>query len=162
MHCPSRMQRGCTSRRCFSGYSRHAWSVQLPSRDKHDALVWVNRWYTPDDLRAVAPVQRRKFLAQPPPSLSSLAPHWVPPTEPALKSFSRAADEKEVYASDPSSRCEQWSTLRQMLPSRGNCKRHIPPKWGSGFTSPPSRSLDTPRRFPHINSPMTKYVAIAS
>lgn len=151
--------RGCTSRRCFSGYSRHGWSAQLPSRGgKHDDLVWVNRWYTPDDLRAIAPVQRQKFLAQPLPCLSSMPPHWVPPSEAPLKSFSRAADETEVYISDPSSRCEQWSTLRQMLPSSGHCVRYIPPKWGTGYTAPPSRSQKTPRRFPHTNSPMTKYV----
>lgn len=154
----SRMQGGCTTRRCFSGYSRHVWSVQLPSRDKHDNLVWVNRWYTPDDLRAVAPVQRHKFLAQPQSSRASLPSHWVPPSEAPLKSFSRAADETDVYSSAPSSRCEQWSTLRQMLPSNGHCMRHIPPKWGTGCTSPPSRAQRTPRRFPHINSPMTKYV----
>lgn len=153
------MQRSCTERRCYPGYSRHLWSTQLPQHNKHTQLVWVNRWYTPDDLRTIAPVQRHKFLAQPVPSLSSLPDHWVPPSEAPLKVFSRAAEEEGVYASSaPSSRCEQWSTLRQMLPSNGHCIQHIPPKWGTGFATPPSRSQRTPKQLPHINSPMTKYV----
>lgn len=154
----SRMQGSDTRPHCFSGYSRHVWSAQLPKQGKHDQLVWANRWYTPEDLRAIAPVQRHKFLAQPQPCLSSLPPHWVPLSEAPLKSFSRAIEEKNVYASAPSSRCEQWSTLRQMLPSKGHCVRHNPPKWGTGFATPPSWSRGTPRRLPHINSPMTKYM----
>ena len=154
------MQRSSTGQCRFSSYSRHLCSARLPRRDKHDELVWANRWYTPEDLRAIAPVQRHKFLAQPKPDLSSLPPHWVPLCEAPLKSFSRAAEETEVHASTPSSRCEQWSTLRQMLPSRGHCIRHMPPKWGTGFATPPSWSHNTPRRSPHINSPMTKYVQI--
>lgn len=152
------MQRSGSSRHCFSGYSRHLCSAPLPRQSKHNQLVWVNRWYTPDDLRTIAPVQRHKFLAQPEPSLSSLPPHWVPLSEAPLKSFSRAAEDTGVYTSAPSSHCEQWSTLRQMLPSKGHSVRHIPPKWGTGFTTPPSWSQRTPRRSPHINSPMTKYV----
>lgn len=154
----SRMQGSDTRRHSFSGYSRHVWSAQLPKQGKHNQLVWANRWYTPEDLRAIAPVQRHKFLAQPQPCLSSLPPHWVPLSEAPLKSFSRATEETKVYASAPSSRCEQWSTLRQMLPSKGHCVRHTPPKWGTGFATPPSWSRRTPRRSPHINSPMTKYV----
>ena len=143
-------------RRCYSGYSRHTWSAQLPAGDKHSQLVWVNRWYTPDKLRVTAPVQRHKFLAQPQPSLSSVADHWVPPSEAPLKSFSRVEEETGVFVSAPASRCEQWSTLRQMLPSQGHCVCHSPPKWGTGFAAPPSWCTRKPRRLPHINSPMTK------
>lgn len=139
----------------FSGYSRHLWSAKLP-RDRHNELVWVNRWYTPEDLRTLAPVQRRKFLAQPQPDLACLPSHWVPLPEAPLKSFSRAAEEKQIHSSTQSSRCEQWSTLRQMLPSKGHCARQAPPKWGTGFAAPPSWVPRKPRRFSHINSPMTK------
>ena len=149
---------GDTARRCFSGYSRHLWSAQLPSEDKHSQLVWANRWYTPDDLRTIAPVQRHKFLAQLQPSLSSLPLHWVPLSEAPLKSFSRASEEMCIHASAPSSRCEQWSTLRQMLPSKGHCVCHIPPKWGTNFAKPPTCSRKKLTHLPHINSPMTKYV----
>ena len=153
------MQR-CGERQCYSGYSRHLWSTppRPPNHDKHRQLVWANRWYTPEDLRAIAPVQRHKFLAQHLPDLPSLPDHWVPPAEPPLKAFSRAGEEEGVCtSSSPSSRCEEWSTLRQMLPSSGHCVRHIPPKWGTGVTTPPSWCQRKPRRLPHINSPMTKY-----
>lgn len=142
-------------RRTFAGYSRHFWSAKIP-RDRHNELVWVNRWYTPEDLRSSTPVQRHKFLAQPLPALSSLPSHWVPLSEAPLKSFSRAAEEDRAQISAPSSRCEQWSTLRQMLPSKGHCIRHQPPKWGTGIPTPPVCSSRKPKRFPHINSPMTK------
>lgn len=142
-------------RRTFAGYSRHFWSQRIP-RDVHNELVWANRWYTPEDLRSSTPVQRHKFLSQPLPDLSSLPSHWVPLCEAPLKSFSRASEEKHVYASAPSTRSEEWSTLRQMLPSRGHCVRHQPPKWGTGAATPPAWSRKSLRRLPHINSPMTK------
>lgn len=58
-------------RHTFAGYSRHFWSARVP-RDRHNELVWVNRWYTPEDLRSSTPVQRHKFLSQPLPSPGSL------------------------------------------------------------------------------------------
>ena len=142
-------------RRPFSGYSRHFWSAHIP-KDHWNEVVWVNRWYTPKDLRSSAPVQRHKFLTQPQPVLSKLPSHWVPLSEAPLTSFSRASEEQHVYSTAPSSRCEQWSTLRQMLPSKGHCGHSLPPKWGTD-SSPSSRwSRHRPKRFPHINSPMTK------
>ena len=144
-------------RRTFAGYTRHVWSAKFP-RNRHNDLVWVNRWYTPEDLRSSAPTQRHKFLAQPQPVLNSLPIHWVPLSETPLKSFSRASEEKHLQVSDPSSRCEQWSTLRQMLPSRGHCEgaHSKPPKWGTGSSQSPPWSLRKPKRYPHINSPMTR------
>lgn len=143
---------GRSNSRSFTDYSRHLRSA----RDKHDELVWVNKWYNPDDLRSSAPVQRHKFLAQPLPELSSLPSYWVPLCEAPLKSFSRAAEEKHIHVSSPSSRCEEWSTLRQMLPSKGQCKRCSHPKWGTGMSTPPTWSTKNLKRFPHINSPMTE------
>ena len=141
----------------FSGYSRHLWSARPPRHaDKHNELAWVKRWYSPDDLRTLTPVQRHKFVYQHPCSLASLPAHWVPLPEVPLKSFSRAGEEKEVHASTSSSRCEQWSTLRQMLPSKGHCTKPSPPKWGTGTSQPPGRVSKKPRRFPHLNSPMTE------
>lgn len=143
------------TRRTFSGYSRHFWSARIP-RDQVNDLVWVNRWYTPEDLRSSAPAQRHKFLAQRQPSLSILPAHWVPLSESPLRSFSRSHEERHIQTSHPSSRCEEWSTLRQMLPSKGHCRRHLPPKWGTGASTPPSWGRKLPKRFPAINSPMTK------
>lgn len=142
----------------FSGYSRHFWSAKFP-RNRQNDLVWVNRWYTPEDLRGSAPAQRHKFLSQPHPSLSAIPAHWVPlnnSDETPLKSFSRSHEERRIQTTHPSSRCEEWSTLRQMLPSKGHCGRHLPSKWGTGTSTPPTWTNRTPRRFPVINSPMTK------
>lgn len=144
-------------KRTFAGYTRHYWSAKIP-QEKHNQLVWVNRWYTPEDLRSSAPVQRHKFLAQQRSASAPLPRHWVPSPEAPLKSFSRASEEKEIQTSDPASRCEQWSTLRQMLPSRGHCEywHKKNPKWGTGSSLPPVWSSGKPKRYPHINSPMTK------
>ena len=142
-------------KRTFTGYSRHFWSARIP-RSRHNELVWANRRYTPDDLRSSTPVQRHKFLSTALSDLSSLPSHWVPLSEAPLKSFSRASEEKEIHTSAPSSRCEEWSTLRQMLPSNGHSLRHRPPKWGTGLSTPPCWSARKPKHFPHINSPMTK------
>ncbi len=144
-------------KRTFAGYTHHYWSAKIP-RDKYNDLVWVNRWYSPADLRSSAPVQRYKFLAQPRPTSGSLPKHWVPVSEAPLKSFSRASEEKEMQVSDPASRSEEWSTLRQMLPSKGHCQythKKIP-KWGLAISHPPPWSSTKPKRYPHMNSPMTR------
>ncbi len=150
-------ERGKSMKSTFSGYSRHYWSANIP-REKHNEQVWVNRWYTPKDLRSTAPVQRHKFLAQPQTASGSLPTYWVPLAEAPLKSFSRASEEKRIQTSDPASRCEQWSTLRQMLPSRGHCEywHKKTSKWGSGSSLAPAWSSTKPKRYPHINSSMTK------
>lgn len=92
------------------------------------------------------------------PSLHKLPTHWVPESEPPIKSFSRAKEEKRIHVCAPSTRCEQWSTLRQMLPSKGHCEHQRPPKWGTDLSHPPPQSARRPKRFPHINSSMTNYV----
>ena len=142
-------------RHTFSGYSRHFWSAKIPC-SQHNELVWVNHWYTPDDLRSSAPAQRHKFLAQPQLNLSTLPTHWVRQNEAPLQLFSRSREERRIQSSHPSSHCEEWSTLRQMLPSKGHCNRHLPPKWGTGPSSPSTWGQRVPKRFPVINSPMTK------
>ena len=139
----------------FSGYSRHFWSAKIP-RDRQNELVWVHRWYTPEDLRSSATTQRHKFLAQAQPGLTTLPAHWLKQNDPPLRAFSRSHEERRIHTSHWSSRCEEWSTLRQMLPSRGHCRRQSPPKWGTGISTPPGRGRTMPKRFPAINSPMTK------
>lgn len=141
--------------RPFSGYSKHYWSIQIP-KDAWNDLVWVNRWHNPKDLRSSNPVPRHKFLTQP--KLHKLPSHWVPLTEAPLSAFSRAKEEKGIYNTTPSSRCEQWSTLRQMFPSRGHSQHKLPAKWGTDKAALSNWSPFKPKRFPHINSSMTKYV----
>lgn len=140
----------------FAGFSRHFWAEKVP-KDAANSVTWVNRWYNPKDLRDCAPLQTRKFPAQPTPNISSIPAHWVPQPEAPLSTFSRTAEEKAgPYGSSPSTRCESWSTLRQMLPSQGWPQRHCPPKWGTNISTAPDWYSRRQTRFPHINSPMTK------
>ncbi|XP_022099442.1 uncharacterized protein LOC110983991 [Acanthaster planci] len=117
--------------------------------------VWVNKRYIPTDLRSTAPVPRHKLMA--PKALPLAEPHWVPLGEPSLRSISRAKEEAGICVSSPSTRCEEWSTLRQMLPSSGRPITFSPPNWGTGMAMPPRMVREKQTRFPHINSPMTRY-----
>ena len=93
-------------------------------------------------------------MAQPQPN--TIPTYWIPVPDIPMKYFSRSKEEKEIHISAPSSRCEQWSTLRQMLPSKGHSWHTLAPKWGTSHLRPPTWSAKRPRRFPHINSEMTK------
>ena len=141
------------TQRPFAGFSRHFWSENIPKNSLNE-LKWVNRWYNPRDLRDTAPVQCRKFPSRCTPS--PVPTHWISQPEPSLRTFDRSSEEKTMYSSSPSTRCESWSTLRQMLPSRGCPVRHPPPKWGTDNADPPHWTDKRQKRFPHINSPMTK------
>ncbi|XP_078001067.1 uncharacterized protein LOC144453619 [Glandiceps talaboti] len=118
--------------------------------------VWVSKRYIPTDLRSTAPVPRHKLMSSS--GMPQANPSWVPLGEPSLGMIDRGFEEKEIYASQPSTRAEEWSTLRQVLPSRGRPYRHGPPNWGTGITDPPRLISRQQSRFPHINSPMTRYV----
>lgn len=140
----------------FAGFSRHFWDENV-TKDATNSVTWVNRWYNPRDLRDCAPVQTRKFPTQPSAKLSTVPSHWVPQPEAPLSTFFRSAEEKVgPYGSSPSTRCESWSTLRQMLPSQGWAQRQCPPKWGTDISTAPKWCIRRQTRFPHINSPMTK------
>jgi len=137
----------------FAGYSKHFWSAKIPVT-KHTEINWSDRWYTPNDLRFTTPVQSVKFFDQQPKSADAPA-HYVPVSEASIKSFSRAVEEKAIYNRCQSTRCEEWSTLRQMYPSKGHVLRHLPPRWGTNFDAAACWSKKKQPRFPHINSPMT-------
>ena len=115
--------------------------------------VWVTKRYIPTDLRVTAPVPRHKLFA--PKSLPQADYHWIPRMDPPLRSFERSP-ERAIFASHPSSRCEEYSTLRQMLPSSGSSWKRSPPNWGTSYGDPPSLIDKPPKRFPIINSPMTR------
>ena len=140
-------------RRPFARFSRYICTANVGNVD----ICWVSRRYNPTDLRHTAPVPRFKLAglanvhAPVPPS------HWVAEVEAPLRSFSRAPEERPGgYTSSPSTRSEEWSTLREMLPSRGWSLPKKPPRWGLGGTDPPIRTDLKQRRFPHTNSAMTK------
>lgn len=142
-------------RRGFGGYTRHFWSASIPKKP-YNELAWVNCRYTPADLRSTAPVQARKFLSTPRPA-SEVPSYWVPAPEAPLKSFSRAAEETALYSSSPATRTEVWSTLRQMLPSKGHYIRRKAARWGvSDELAPPLVVEEKPKRYPAINSLMTR------
>lgn len=118
---------------------------------------WVLRRYNPSDLRSKAPVPQLKVQSNN--LINSALRHWVPQLEAPPKSFSRFSEEKEGgLPSSPSTRSEEWSTLRQMLPSRGWSVPRKPPRWGTGATEPPYITRSKVHRFPFTNSPMTNYV----
>ena len=114
--------------------------------------VWVTKRYIPTDLRTTAPVPRHKLYA--PRQLPHPEQHWVPPTDPPLKGFERKTL-PVIFKSHPSTRCEDYSTLRQMLPSNGSYATFPPQRWGTGCDLPIVYKERPPRRFPQINSPMT-------
>ncbi|PFX26350.1 uncharacterized protein LOC111329084 [Stylophora pistillata] len=123
--------------------------------DRND-VVWVNKRHDPLDLRSNAPVQRSKFICGPPDM--AVDNHWKRETHPSLKTFSRHLEEEKWYPSTQATRCEEWSTLRQMFPSKGVPDRVLCPRWGTGLPLAPRFHPKIQKRFPHINSPMTRYV----
>ena len=137
--------------RPFAGFSRYLCNTNVNDIE----TCWVLRRYNPSDLRSTAPVPRFKLQANK--SVHPAPRHWVPQSEAPLRSFSRASEEKQGgLRSSPSTRSEEWSTLRQMLPSRGWSVARRPPRWGTGATEPPNTTEWKLHRFSHTNSPMTK------
>lgn len=117
--------------------------------------VWVTKRYVPTDLRSTAPVPRHKLVA--PRTLPAVERHWLPTMDPPLRSFERSTS-AVIFPSHPSTRCEDYSTLRQMLPSRGSSFCLNPPNWGTSYSLPPLIAERPTKRFPMVNSPMTRYV----
>lgn len=142
------------AKRGYGGFTRHYWAASIP-RKSYNTLVWVNRWSNPLDLRHTTPSQASKFVSTPP--LASKVPlYWVPVPEAPLKSFSRAAEEKRVYDSFPATRGEEWSSMRQMLPSKGYHKGSKPPRWGTSQEITSINYISRPLRYSKVNSLMTK------
>lgn len=139
----------------------HRLMQEREERDRQQAqgpnneTVWVTKRYDPQDLRVLAPVPRYKLVVSKLPTPAEQ--HWVPVTDPPLRSFERDR-ERIMYASFPSTRSEDWSTLRQMLPSRGSAHKVKPPSWGTDPGFPPYLCDRAPTRLPKVNSPMTRYI----
>lgn len=142
-----------TTKRGFGGFTRHYWS-KLPKKD-YNSLAWVNISSNHIDPRHTKPTQAKKFVKNPIPA-SMVPSYWVPVPETPLKFFSRAAEEERLYASFPATRCEEWSSLRQMLPSKGYHKGSQPPKWGTSGDITPINYRSRPHQYRDVNSLMTK------
>ncbi|KAK6181231.1 hypothetical protein SNE40_009131 [Patella caerulea] len=121
--------------------------------NQEDVVTWVTKRYIPTDLRLSAPVPRHKIITT---HLPQIEDHWIIVNDPPLRCFERRDD--RIYSSHPSSRSQEWSTLRQTLPSRGTMNKPNPPCWGTGHGTPSTTADKHPKRFPIVNSPMTRYV----
>lgn len=140
-------------------YHRYQKLLEERTKEKEDPqnqLVWVTRQYNPLDLRDVQPVPRHKIVVPKTLPLTPTEEHWVPVGDPPLRSFERGRSDL-IFASYPSTRTEEWSTLRQMLPSRGAAHKVRPLSWGTGLGTPPFILDRAPTRLPKVNSPMTRY-----
>jgi len=143
------------------GTYQYMWSRHAFNDGQGDgSTVWVTKRYKPTDLRVTAPVPRQKLMAPEVKDLPRPADHWMPPRHASwhTSAASRDHEANAIYRSQPSTRCEEFSTLREMLPSNGRPVRSRPPNWGTWYAQPPHLQSDNQRRFPHINSPMTRYV----
>lgn len=151
---------------CMGNFGTHKymWSrnMQELSRVKQNGsldqnIVWVTKRYNPIDLRVAAPVPRHKPLSLDVKDLQKPDKHWIPQsTVIPTSGHYRDRAEQFVCRSTPSTRCEEWSTLRQMLPSRGRPEKVYPDNWGTGLAPPPCMSSRYQTHFPHVNSPMTR------
>ena len=122
---------------------------------KNVEVVWVLQRSNPDDPRHNIPAPRYKFLySYPPPKLDNV----LQPLENVLPKLGK----KWVTQSSESvgtTRCEDWSSLREMMPSRGiPVIRKIPPGWGIGSSSPPDFVFKKIKHFPKVASPMSQFV----
>lgn len=144
----------------FEGFSKNFWQAIIPRRP-YNQLTWVNRRYTPADLRSRIPTKARKFPNTPKPP-SSVAPSWVSRPEQPPQSHGQSTQQsegvKEMCIDSPATRLGEWSTLRQMLPYTGYYARQSAGKWGTtDELAPPIVTQRRPNYFPRINSPMTRY-----
>jgi len=117
-------------------------------------VVWVSKTYDPLDLRSTAPVARKKFVETP--DFKADGQLFHEPSVILPKWGKKWA--QNILPSMQSTRCEDWSTLRCMLPSQGHPESMHPPNWGTGMSSAPPLFQTKATRFPKINSPMTRYV----
>ena len=157
----SRMTANCLGNFGTYQYMYHTYNGGPERRNQltgSQGTVWVTKRYTPTDLRITAPVPRHKLIAPQAQHLPRPEEHWLPHRHQSLAGISRDHEERAVFRSQPSTRCEEYSTLRQMLPSIGRPVKARPPNWGTGYDAPPHTTSNLQRRFPHINSPMTRYV----
>ena len=146
------------------GTYQYMWSHNIrelskvkPTECNSKSTVWITKRYIPTDLRVQAPVPRHKLIAPDVRDVPVPEKHWIPqPRNIPAKGHYANRLQKDIFPSSPSTRSEEWSTLRQMLPSRGRSHKVYPVNWGTGSSPPPSMSSHQQTYFPHINSPMTR------
>ena len=125
-------------------------------------VVWVRKRLNPKiDPRFDVPATRFKVVVPdhrmvPGPPTDSA---WIPPLDvPAgLYGARPVAEETAHYESQQNTRCEQLTTLRQMLPSRGIPNSVRPPKWTVNPSEPPAMVGHRQTHFPFLHCQMTAY-----
>merc|ERR1712072_588294 len=121
----------------------------------NNPIIWVDRAYNPQDLRASVPVPRHKPLVAAvdnyKPSKSELLPH-IQKVDGCIVS--------SAFPSTVATRCEDSSTLTMMLPTTGIPVKQRPPNWGTAQGCPPRLWNETSphNRYHRLSSPMTRYV----
>ncbi|XP_059178170.1 uncharacterized protein LOC131957392 [Physella acuta] len=122
--------------------------------------TWITKRYDPLDERFTVPVPRHKLMYPNKVQLSEADKHWIPVSDPPLAAFERHVNRShcQVYISHPATRSEDWSTLRQMLPTYGNILVPEQPHWGIAMSRPGVATSRMSARHPHVNSCITKYL----
>merc|ERR1719427_254628 len=134
---------------------REFWSRKFDTK-LHNLITWVNMPDNPLDLRSTAPVSRHKSLYKGNIKLTENQKHWIPQEEIPIGEKSRSNEEKTIYPYHRKTRCEEWSTLRAILPSIGHTDIRRPGDWCQG--SEPRRLTDNRQEsFPRHCSEMTRY-----
>lgn len=95
-----------------------------------------------------------------PDNLNNIPKAWCYQVNAPSELYCRDKEELRLLPYSHATRCEEWSTLRQMLPSKGYINKYASPRWGTGPPHNVSYKQEAPSRFPHINSPMTRYSLI--
>ena len=121
-------------------------------------IVWARKRYNPLDLRMSVPVPRYNMALYHLPKAGHS--DWLPLVDFSLKSYVQENTGK-IFASYPNTRCEQWSTLRQMLPCKGAAIKVVQPNWHLRQGTPPIMCSRPSTSAPKVNSCMTRYNRIA-
>ena len=133
-------------------------TVEKRKSDPDAEVLWVIQSYHPRDTRHNVPVSRRKFLFEYPPK--KLEKSFHPPEKNTLQPKAGKEYATPFIPTFQNTRCEEWSTLRAMLPSRGLPIRKRESNWATAAREPPVMSSKKLSYFPRINNPMTTFVDI--
>lgn len=119
-------------------------------------VAWVSDKNTTDTTFTTIPVPKHKIVKEAL-DINEIPDYWIPPlVEDLPVSEAEINKNEKCKASLPSTRCEEWSTLRQMKPSTSRLTRLAASSWGCLPANIPAKEEDVPERYSKINSSMTK------
>eukprot|EP01135_Chromosphaera_perkinsii_P012067 Nk52_evm5s2579 gene=Nk52_evmTU5s2579 len=121
-------------------------------------MLWHRKKFSPLDQRFECPHIPKKPLRIP----EVVPDNWIPRTDPELYyTLSLPAIPDEGYLAQRSTRCEEWSVLKQMLPSKPTVKKNPEADHGWGVKAFPPVVLNRPgeerTNYNLIGNPATKY-----